>query len=540
MTFALQLVDGKYVNFEDFVTNVVDANGNVNGSCKTLANYKSSCVNGSNSSRRYVSNAMLQAAFARARELDAVGVYLPRGVWNFNEQVVVPHGMTLKGNYDRPHNVTESDLHVVGSGIDWNETRGTNIACYSGWGHAPFTQNPDVFERDTEACIALQGTATLDGVNVFYPQQNRPSPNSSFTPVKYPWTISCQPGVGSIDYLARCAVMNTTLVNSYAGIDLNFGVDHYIRGVNMTALKIGIRVDNVTSQGSIEDINMHAQFSAYYYGMGGFLAGEGTALAAYNHLEAYLVNNMTGLDFGWVDWGWLKNVFIFKAYRGFYFRRGKQGYNRPNIAGHFRAAASLDIQNSGCDNCTDALYVEEVNSGVGVNFANTALSGRIYVSDDNHGAIRIANSYLEFDAGGYGKQVSGNVNYYNRNHVEIGKATTMQISNTEILDFMGDQPKGLWKGSTFDVKGNLILSNSSLVWPMLGAGFDGTAQSFTARTGSVIGLSNTLIRGIGSFRLAVPTGDSPRAFTEYNTLFDPMEFGYHPSVKTSGGYSNIQ
>ena len=525
MTFAEQLVDGRYVNFEDFVTSVADVNG---GNPKSLGMYKSNYVNGSNSTRHYVTNAMMHAAFERARELDAIGVYLPRGVWNFNDQIVVPHGMTLKGTYDRPHKVTEWDLYVKNGLVNWNKTRGTNIACYSGWNNPPYTRRQSGGTRDVSACIALQGNATLDGVNVYYPQQNTPSPNSSCAPVKYPWTISFQAADGN-DFEGRCAVMNTTLVNSYAGIDLNFAHDHYIRGVNMTAFKVGIRVDNVASLGSIEDVNMHPQYAAAYYRIP--LAGE-----TYDRMLSYLLDNMTGLDFGWADWGWLKGVFIFKAHRGFYFRRGEQGY----ASDHPRAAASLAIENSGCDNCTDALYVEEVNSGIGVNFTNAVLIGRIYVGDDNHGPIRITNSYLAFDAGGYDKQPSGNVNYYYRNHVEVGKATVMHISNTEIMDFMGDQPKGSWRGSTFDVKGNLLLSNSSLAWPGKGAGFDALAQMFTVRTESAVTLNNNLIRGVGSFRLVVPQGDTPRAFAESNTLYGPIEFEYHPTVPTSDHYTGIQ
>ena len=47
--FAIQLMDGKYINFEDFVReqgyHVVDQNGQVNvGSCRTVDNYKTNCV----------------------------------------------------------------------------------------------------------------------------------------------------------------------------------------------------------------------------------------------------------------------------------------------------------------------------------------------------------------------------------------------------------------------------------------------------------------------------------------------------------------
>lgn len=55
--FATQLMDGKYINFEEFVRSnnkqVVNASFKVSGSCKTVDQYKTTCVNGTNSTRRY-------------------------------------------------------------------------------------------------------------------------------------------------------------------------------------------------------------------------------------------------------------------------------------------------------------------------------------------------------------------------------------------------------------------------------------------------------------------------------------------------------
>ena len=549
--FAIQLMDGKYINFEDFVREknkqVVNASGQPSGSCKTIDSYKMSCVNGTKSTRRYFTNAMLQEAFADARNLKGIGVYLPPGVWNFNDQIVVPHGMTLKGSYNRPHNVTQSDLYVQTyvnqANVTWNRTDGTNIACYHGWGWNPANFNPAWDHKDDGACIALQGTATLDGVNVFYPQQAIPTANDEFHPVPYPWTISCQTGVGTFphgdgyeggDYFSRCSVMNTTLVNSYAGIDLSGSNDHYIKGVNMTALKRGLRLDAITSQGAIEDVNIHTQFCTSYYGITGVYAGEATATKMYNDIESYILNNMVGMEFGWVDWAWISNVFIFKANKGFYFRRGFNGNN------FFRAVPSVDIQNSGCDLCVDAVYAEEINSGIGVNFSNSNLLGRIYSGPDNYGPIRIMNSHMSFDASMYDATKVGSLNLYNENHVEVGANTTMQIINSEILDFTGDL-NGLWHtASTFIVRGKLLVDNTTMAWPTLnginlvarpigGNTFRLPISRFRVYNNAVLLTNNLLIRGDDQIRVLKTS--STATIDTAHTAYDPLTSGYHPTAK---------
>lgn len=529
---ANQLVDGKYVNFEKYIESlnnfsVVDYAGNV-GSCRTLQQYKSNCVNGDNDTRRYIPNSVLSQAFEYARSKKAVGVYLPPGVWNFNNSIIVPHGMTLKGSYDRPHNVTKDDLSVENSKMNWSNnnakwdwktetvswerTHGTNIACFAGWGYDP--NGPD---NDANNCIVLQGTATLDGVNVYYPQQEKPVPSKSFSPVKYPWTIACRNG-GDFQYIARCAIMNTTLVNSYAGIDLSGAVDHHIRDVNMTAFYKGFFVGGITSQGSIEGVNIHHQFSAYYYGMQNFTLPEGNlehqnveirnAKKAYNYMENYIFNHLIGMELGWIDWGWISNVFIFKAATGFYFTRTSDNVKSRNESCRnddnctmSRNLASLDIQNSGCDLCKYALNVQEVNSGIGVNFSNCNLIGAITISDYNYGTLRMTNSYLGFNAAAPGYNTREGIRYYTTSHVTVGKHTTLQISNSEILDFLDDQ-EGKWCGNTFDVhaRGRLLVDNSIFVWSDIDRfnfADNGMPSPLHVSYGqySIVSLSNNLFRG---------------------------------------------
>ena len=539
--FAIQLMDGKYINFEDFVreTNekVVNKNGladrdNERG-CRTIDKYKWKCVSGTIYTRRYFTNAVLKKAFDKARDLKGIGVYLPPGVWNFADQIVVPHGMTLKGSYDRPHNVTETDLSVDVQGgqmtVTWDKTDGTNIAC----SHGINSQPADPLNLDQNACIALQGTATLDGVNVFYPEQSTPpikKENEAFEPTPYSWTISCQPGVGSIGYRARCSVMNTTLVNSYAGIDLSGANDHYIKGVNMAAFKEGIRVDGITSQGAIEDVNIHHQFCLDYYKITGVYTPDESATYRYNKIEAYILEHMVGMEFGRVNWAWISNVFIYKANKGFYFKRGVDGNT------NFRAVPSVDIQNSGCDICVDAVYAEEINSAIGVNFSNSNLLGRIYTGPNNYGPIRITNSHLALDVNSYSlTKLYDHRNMYDLSHVEVGEHTVMQITNSEILEYVGDL-NGVWCGSAFDVKGKLLIDNSAFAWPdplrinhdnlVIGGIILDPVDRFRVSDNAVLLASNLLIRGDNQLRVnSTTTATVETAHTAYDLS------QYHPIAR---------
>ena len=119
-------------------------------------------------------------------------------------------------------------------------------------------------------------------------------------------------------------------------------------------------------------------------------------------MDNYIFSHLIGMELGWIDWGWISNVFIFKATTGFYFTRTSDNFKSQNESCRndenctmARRLSSLDIQNSGCDLCKYALNVEEVNSGIGVNFSNCNLIGAITISDYNYGTLRMTNSYFK-------------------------------------------------------------------------------------------------------------------------------------------------
>ena len=178
-----------------------------------------------------------------------------------------------------------------------------------------------------------------------------------------------------------------------------------------------------------------------------------------------------------------------------------------------------------------------------MNFSNSNLLGRIYSGPDNYGPIRITNSHLAFDASIYSATKVGSTNLYNANHVDVGANTTMQITNSEVLDFVGDL-NGLWhSASTFDVKGKLLVDNTTMAWPTLyginlvarpigGNTFRLPIFRFRVYENAVLLTNNLLIRGDDQLRVAVlPSAVSTATVDTEHTAYDPLTSGYHPTAK---------
>lgn len=402
----------------------------------------------------------LSEAFDEALSSNASGVYLPEGSWHFDYPIRIPRGLTLKGTYTQPHHAEKKDL-----------THGTTIECYAGQ-NLSFESSKSI----DYSCIYLHGTSTLEGVNIVYPEQKDP-----FNPKPYPWTIFCNSNYdknANVTESARCSIINTTLVNSYAGIFMEWSAnDHYIKGVNMSVFRKGISMDGITSLGILEDINIHNQYSWSFYG---FTA----ASPEVNNLIQNNKNYMTGIEFHRVDWGWLKNVFVIYANKGFVFDKSKKTKGKSQWEFGTRALPSLNIQNSGCDLCEIAIQANYINPSIGINFTNSNLLGQIILGDECYGPLRIHNASLSEGL------ESANI----QSHIYIGKHSTLQIANTEILTFGAKEKLG-WKGNTFTVKGTLQLSNSVIAWPDTTRFNNNFASHILVESNGTALLNNTIFRG---------------------------------------------
>lgn len=404
----------------------------------------------------------LQSAWEEALKQNAQGVFLPAGRWRFDSPIVVPRGLTLKGTYTRPHIAERSDL----------EGAGTTIECYVGR-YADIEKEPWKYP----SCVNLSGSSTLEGVNLVYPEQT-----DVWNPVPYSWTIFCNSDYDEnqrFKEASRCAVVNTTLVNAYAGIFMRWGAnDHFISGVNMSVFKKGMVLDGITSLGVIQNVNIHNQYSWPFYGI---LASdnEKTARLAQENLE-----NLVGIEFHRVDWGWLNQVFVIYANKGFVFGKSMTAADSSQWEFGSRALPSLDVSNSGCDLCRVAVEADYINTGVGVNFSNSNLLGRVILGDSCYGSLRFSNAFFS-----YGISSADSAN----DQFTVGKHATLQIVNSEVLNFPVDV--STWRGRVFMVRGILQMSNSVLASPDTGR-YDGkTFKHLQTENSGIATVQNLVFRG---------------------------------------------
>ena len=126
---------------------------------------------------------------------------------------------------------------------------------------------------------------------------------------------------------------------------------------------------------------------------------------------------------------------------------------------------------------------------------------------------------------------------YDLSHVEVGEHTVMQITNSEIFEYVGD-PKGVWCGSAFDVKGKLLIDNSAFAWPnliginlnplVIGGIILYQVHHFRVFDNAVLLASNLLIRGDNQLRVYSTTTATVETA---HTAYDPLTSGYHPQPR---------
>ena len=407
----------------------------------------------------------LQSAFEEAAKQNAQGVFLPAGRWQFEKPIYVPRGLTLKGTYTRPHIAERADL----------EGAGTTIECYVGRA-ADIDKEPWKYE----SCVTLLGSATLDGVNLVYPEQA-----DVWNPVPYSWTVFCNNDYDEnhqVREISRCAVVNTTLVNSYAGIFMRWSAnDHFISGVNMSVFKKGMVLDGITSLGVIQNVNIHNQYSWPFYGIKASDHAKAELLAKQN------LENMTGIEFHRADWGWLNQVFIIYANKGFVFEKSMTAADSSQWEFGTRALPSFDISNSGCDLCNVAVEANFVNTGVGVNFSNSNLLGRVILGDSCYGSLRFTNAFFSFGVTGADVE---------KDQFTVGKHATLQIVNSEVLNFPeGISKEAPWRGKVFNVRGILQLSNTVFAVPDTGRYDARTFEHLIVQGSGLATVQNVIFRG---------------------------------------------
>ncbi|AIQ60673.1 glycosyl hydrolase family 28-related protein [Paenibacillus borealis] len=193
-------------------------------------------------------------------------VFAPEGTYRLNGHLVIPTGVTLRG--DRP-DPAAGDYTV----------RGTVLAAYEGRG-----------EENGTSLIRMEPVSGVTHLSVWYPEQTLD------TPAAYPWTFEQLSGDSA-------TISNVTLVNSYNGIKIGpvWNELHYIRDVYGTALKTGIFLDFTTDIGRLERVTLAPEIWS-----GSGLPGAAEQQALFD----YMTSHAEGVVMGRSDWEYMSDLSI--------------------------------------------------------------------------------------------------------------------------------------------------------------------------------------------------------------------------------------
>ena len=282
------------------------------------------------------------AAFQKA--MDTAGtakggiVEVPTGRFSFAGSLTVPKEVTLRGVF------TYSPAHAgIRDKSPETPDFGTVFLVHAGAGAeegAPF--------------ILLQSNAVLQGVCVFYPDQN---PDT--VPKAYPYAVALRGN--------NSALLDCELLNPYNGIDASQNQRVLIRNIHGQPLHIGLYVDDIYDIGRIENVHWNPWWSMS------------------KDLFEWQKSNGVGFIFGKSDWHYVINTFCFGYRVGYKFIQTKKGDTNGNFLG------------IGADDCRTSILIEQC-SPIGLLITNgefVSIDGddptMVVVGPENKGTVRFSN-----------------------------------------------------------------------------------------------------------------------------------------------------
>jgi hypothetical protein len=283
------------------------------------------------------------SAFQKALNLMSVAqggvVLVPRGLYRFNGNIVIPPTVTLEGVYT----VVPSHAGIRDKG-EITPTVGSVLMPYAGKGDANAT-----------AFITMQEDSVLRGFVIYYPEQV-----TAGIPVPYPFTISMSGN--------NPAVTDIELLNPYQGIQAISAHRHYIARVQGQPLLMGIYVDATYDIGRIEDVHWNPWFSME------------TALFTWQQ------QNGRAFVFARTDWEYVLNTFAFGYNIGYHFVSSPTGSCNGNFLGIGADNCYTSIKIDACD-----VYGILVTNGEFTSFVGPDPT-EVVVSSTNSGKVQFVNT----------------------------------------------------------------------------------------------------------------------------------------------------
>lgn len=234
-------------------------------------------------------------------------VYFPEGTYLFTSSLIIPRGVTLRGDWKEPS--AESSASGTIFKIEPRRGAGTEI--------------------ESSSFIIMQPTTEVNGITFWYPQQKP----SNIT--KYPPTILYgEQGYWGNDY---CTVKRCTFLNSYTAIkfsSFNGGGCPNIFGIYGTPLYQGVVMDCIADVGRFDGIH----FSPAYWES----CGLDNAPSA-GEIDSWLYENATGFVMRRNDWSYTCNFTVNGYNIGFHAQSSPEGVaSSGNPNGHNYA---FDLRN---------------------------------------------------------------------------------------------------------------------------------------------------------------------------------------------------
>ena len=279
-------------------------------------------------------------------------VYFPAGKYLFTGQLVIPRGVTIRGDWKKP----VDGAKIEGTIFAVKPTRGKGVTAPS------------------YAFITMQPSTLVSNIAFWYPEQDPASIK------KYPATVLYgQNGYWGNDY---CNVRHCTFVNSYIAIQFNpnnGGGCPNIADIYGTPLYEGFEMDCIADVGRFDGID----FAASYWENSG-LPGAPSPGA----IDEWLYNNATAVVMRRNDWSYTCNLTV-KGYSVGFHAQASPVEGRPN--GHNYGFNLKD--------CRTGVLISSA-SGSGIMFADVNTTG----CDTGVKLVAGAEGPVQF----YGCNLSGN------------------------------------------------------------------------------------------------------------------------------------
>lgn len=220
-------------------------------------------------------------------------LYLPAGTYLVKNQLTIPVGVTLRGDWKKP----SKNGPVEGTIIKAKPTLGNGTT------------------NESKAMFTMQPCSQVSNLTIWYPDQD-----ISNVKVYPPTFLYGQNGFWGNEY---CNVNHVTLLNSYIGIKLNStngGGCPNIFDVYGTPLHEGIVIDNIADVGRFDWIT----FAPDYWANSGL-----DKAPSLESVKAWTKNNATGIIMRRNDWSYTCNYTADSYKVGFHAQPGVDG-GKPN------------------------------------------------------------------------------------------------------------------------------------------------------------------------------------------------------------------